>query len=120
MVLCVGSVHNTVSKLPPCVKSSCPRDDPFQIVFNTETGNSKTVGIEDVSQKGEDAPQHDVQPNPSIYVMQWLKIGSSEVLCFFDSGANIHMISGELAEKEKIRVILQNPTVLKVVGGEKL
>ena len=27
------------------------------------------------------------------------------------------MISGELAEKEKIRVISQSPTVLKVVGG---
>ena len=108
MVLCVGSVHNTVSKLPPCIKSSRPRDDPFQVVFDTETGSSKKVGIEDVPQKGE---------SPSIYVMQWLKIGDSKVLCFFDSGANIHMISGELAEREKIRVISQNPTVLKVVGG---
>jgi len=100
MVLCVGSIQNSVSKLPPCIKSSRPRDDPFQVVFDTKTGNSKTVGIEDVPQKGENPNQHDLQPSPSIYVMQWLKIGTSEVLCFFDSGANIHMISGELAEKE--------------------
>ena len=49
--------------------------------------------------------------------MQWLQIGTSKCLCFFDSGANIHMISGELAEKERVKVLSQTPTVLKVVGG---
>ena len=35
---------------------------------------------------------------------------------FFDSGANMLMISGELAERENIREVSQTPTVVKVVG----
>ena len=33
----------------------------------------------------------------SIYLMQNLRIGKSECLTFFDSGANAHLINGQLA-----------------------
>ena len=36
----------------------------------------------------------------SIYLMQNLRIGNSDCLTFFDSGANAHLIDGKLAEKE--------------------
>ena len=72
MVLDVGSVHNTVNKLPPCLKSSRPSNDPFQVIFDTETGISTKVGIDKNTNQGDMTPQ----PNPSIYVMQWLKIGN--------------------------------------------
>ena len=45
----------------------------------------------------------------SCYLMQTIKIGGSDVLVFFDRGANIHIIDGSLAEKEgcnKFPVIL--------------
>ena len=117
MVLYAGSIHNTVSNYPPCIKSSRPRDDPFEVIFDTQTGNSTRVGSPTQEGQKKDFPNPSIHANPSIYVMQWLQIGGSKCLCFFDSGANIHMISGELAEREKIKVISQSPTVLKVVGG---
>ena len=33
----------------------------------------------------------------SCYLMQTIKIGNSDVLVFFDRGANIHIIDGSLA-----------------------
>ena len=53
----------------------------------------------------------------SIYLMQNLKIGKSDCLTFFDSGANTHFIDGELKEKEKLQLISSNHTALGVIGG---
>jgi hypothetical protein len=58
--------------------------------------------------------------NPVIYIMQWFQIGESKCLCLFDTGANINMIDGRLAETEELQVISHVPTTLKVVGGSKL
>ena len=60
------------------------------------------------------------QDIPPIYIMQWFMIGDSKCLCFFDTGANIHMIDGKMAEKEELKVVSQTPTTLKVVGGSEL
>ena len=56
----------------------------------------------------------------SCYLMQTIKIGSSEALVFFDRGANIHIIDGLLAEKEGLQKVSSNPTNLTVVGGSKV
>ena len=56
----------------------------------------------------------------SCYLMQTIKIGNSEVLVFFDCGANIHIIDGSLAEKEGLQQVSSNPTCLTVVGGNKV
>ena len=56
----------------------------------------------------------------SCYLMQTIKIGDSEVLVFFDHGANIHIIDGSLAEKEGLQRVSDNPTCLTVVGGNKV
>ena len=56
----------------------------------------------------------------SCYLMQTIKIGTSEVLVFFDRGANIHIIDGSLAEKEGLQRVSSNPTCLTVVGGNKV
>ena len=55
--------------------------------------------------------------NTSTYIMQWLQIGKSKCLCFFDTGADMNMIDGRMAEKERLRVITQAPISLKAVGG---
>ena len=56
----------------------------------------------------------------SCYLMQTIKIGDSEVLVFFDRGANIHIIDGSLAEKEGLQQVSISPTSLTVVGGNKV
>ena len=56
----------------------------------------------------------------SCYLMQTIRIGSSEVLVFFDRGANIHIIDGSIAEKEGLQKVSSNPTSLTVVGGNKV
>ena len=68
-----------------------------------------------------------VEPNPeniipevrehSFYITQWLKIGKSKCLTFFDPGANTHLVDGALAKKENIQIISSRPSALKVVGG---
>ena len=45
-----------------------------------------------------------------------IKIGDSEVLVFFDRGANIHIIDGSLVEKEGLQRVSSSPTSLTVVG----
>ena len=53
----------------------------------------------------------------SIYLMQNLRIGISDCLTFFDSGANAHLIDGQLAERENLQLISSKSTALGVVGG---
>ena len=52
-----------------------------------------------------------------IYLMQNLKIWNSNCLTFLDSGANIHLIDGKLAEKEKLQRISDNNSALGLIGG---
>ena len=56
----------------------------------------------------------------SCYLMQTIKIGGSEVLVFFDRGANVHIIDGLLAEKEGLQKVSNTPNALTVVGGDKI
>ena len=54
----------------------------------------------------------------SCYLMQTIKIGGSDVLVFFDRGANIHIIDGSLAEKEGLQQVSSSPISLNSGGGE--
>ena len=56
----------------------------------------------------------------SCYLMQTIKIGGSEVLVFFDRGANVHIIDGLLAEKEGLQKVSNTLNALTVVGGDKI
>ena len=53
----------------------------------------------------------------SIYLMQILKVGNTDVLTFFDSGANVNLIDGKVATNENLQLISPKPTALTVVGG---
>ena len=82
-----------------------------KVIINTNTGqrvNPKSVTV--VEEKSED----------SYYIMQWLKMGSSDCLVFFDMGANIHLIDGPMAEALKLPIVTPKPTKLTVVGGAQL
>ena len=79
--------------------------------IDSETGRMDTISPEKII--------HEV-PEHSCYLMQTIRIGSSEALVFFDRGANIHIIDGSLAEKEGLQKVSSNPTNLTVVGGSKV
>ena len=53
----------------------------------------------------------------SIYLMQYLRVGDCNCLTFFDSGANAHLIEGQLARHEELQYILSKSTALEVIGG---
>ena len=48
----------------------------------------------------------------AMYLMQILKIRNSEVLAFFDSGANVNLIDGDLATHENLQCVSEKPTSL--------
>ena len=56
----------------------------------------------------------------AFYLMQWLKIGGSNQLIFFDRGANAHLVQGKMAVAAGFEVTSSGPTSLKVVGGGNL
>ena len=107
---------SSVASSPVCVtgaesKSSPVSNTEHDFVIDSSTGERSLLESDKCFQECN---------NPSVYITQWLQIGNSRCLCFFDTGASINMIDGKLAEREKIRVITQVPTTLKVVGGSKL
>ena len=55
-----------------------------------------------------------------MYLMQTLKIGNSEVLAFFDSGANVNLIDGDLGSRENLLCFSEKPSALSVVGGSQI
>ena len=56
----------------------------------------------------------------SFYLMQTLRIGSSECLTFFDPGANTHLIDGNIANKEGLQVVSDKTSAIRVVGGSEI
>ena len=105
-------------------------------VFSLNPGGANALGWVQEDFKDKPAPSIDSEfvesakiPSESIvpkflehscYLMQTIKIGNSEVLVFFDRGANIHIIDGSLAEKEGLQRVSSNPTCLTVVGGNRV
>jgi hypothetical protein len=53
----------------------------------------------------------------AFFVMQQLSIGGEDVLTFYDSGANIHLVEGELDERAGFTVIDDRCVSIGVVGG---
>jgi len=56
----------------------------------------------------------------SFFVMQQLRIGGEEVLTFFDSGANVHLVEGSLAERVGFTVLDDKCVSILVVGGGRI
>ena len=47
-------------------------------------------------------------------------MGSSPCLCFYDRGANLNLIDGELAEREELQIVTSKPSILTVAGGREI
>ena len=53
----------------------------------------------------------------SIYLMQNLRVGDSNCLTFFDSGANAHLIDGRMARQEDLQLVSSKSVALGIIGG---
>ena len=76
--------------------------------FNSQTGDQVTVQSE--------AVDPEISENSS-YIRQNIKLGKSECLIFFDTGANSHLIDGNLASKEGLQAISSERTRLGLIAG---
>ena len=56
----------------------------------------------------------------AFYIMQILNLRGQDVLTFYDSGANSHLIDGSLAEDIGLKVTNENGVNIQVVGGNKM
>ena len=56
----------------------------------------------------------------SFYVMQVLNLRGRNVLCFFDRGANQHLIEGKIAEELNLKVVNPKSVPIGVVGGGRI
>ena len=76
--------------------------------FNSQTGDQVTVQFK--------AVDPEISENSS-YILQNIKLGKSECLIFFDTGANSHLIDGNLASKEGLQAISSERTRLGLIAG---
>ena len=76
--------------------------------FDSRTGEEVSVSTTSIVPGPVDHP---------TYILQWIKLGSSELLVFFDPGASCNLIQGEIAEKEGLPVVSSSPGKLRVRGG---
>ena len=104
-------IHATVQSNTTYLAESLATDKPLSVqvpCIDTASG-TRVYPEQDLIKLEIDQHAH--------YLMQILQIGGSQVLTFFDSGANSHLISGEIAETENLKKYSSRPTKITVVGG---
>ena len=76
--------------------------------FDTRTGEEVLV------------PASCVVPEPVHHptnILQWIRIGSSDVLVFFNRGGSLNLIQGDIAEREGLSLVSNSPGKLRVGRG---
>ena len=93
----------------PASKTSPPTTRVPKQTYDTRDGSTRMI------------QPHDQIVVPSkeqpFFVMQQLRIGGEDVLTFYDSGANIHLVEGSLAERVGFTVLDDKCVSIGVVGG---
>jgi hypothetical protein len=103
--------HSTAFMPPaPRSKTGPPTPAPNKVVYDTTTGRpqpiSKNVLINKTSSES------------AFYAMQTVKIKNQEVLIFYDSGSNGHLIEGDLAEDLELDVVTSESVPVGALGGK--
>ena len=76
--------------------------------FDTQTGKEVSVPVESIVPAPVDHP---------TYILQWIQISSSPVMVFYDRGASLNLIQGDIAEHEGLPLVCDSPGKLRVGGG---
>ena len=79
--------------------------------FNSQTGDQVTIQPESVDLE---------VPENSSYILQNIKLGKSECLVFFDTGANSYLVDDNLAVREGLQPISSEKTRLGLIAGGRL
>ena len=109
VVMSIKSVHRATDHHQS--KTRPPSEHAQEVVYDSSSGVRSLM---------DKTSLQDIPLSPAVYIMQWIRIGESNCLCFFDTGANINMIDGAMAEREGVTVISQAVSVLKTVGGKEV
>ena len=107
----LGVFSTNLQKGEVVTKTKNPEESEKNVAVDSSTG---------VKTKLDPSKLIPESPDPPIYLLQHTKIGSSEALCFYDYGANIHLIDGPMAEKENLEVLNQKPCEINGAGGIKV
>ena len=91
-------------------------DSPIPASTSTPTFDSE-LGIEIDTKTVTVIPEI---PEHSFYLMQWLRIGGTNHLIFFDRGTNAHLVQKKMAVVAGFEITSSRPTSLTVVGGGEL
>ena len=87
---------------------SNPRTLDLAPTFNSQTGDQLVIQPEAVDLEIKES---------SSYILQNIRIGNSECLVFFDSGANSHLIDVNIAVKEGLQAVSNEKTSLGLISG---
>ena len=103
------NTHAVGKATPPVSRSSRPSSTGPSFSYDTGTGSMRRVAKDDVVVK----PVRE----EAFYVMQTLNIGGENILAFYDSGSNTHLVEGEFAERVGFTVLSDKCVPIGVVGG---
>ena len=84
------------------------KEFPQAPVIDSETGYKVMCEDEEICTESAES---------SIYLMQNLRVGDSNCLTFFDSGANAHLIDGRMARQEDLQLVFSKSVALGIIGG---
>lgn len=105
-----GSCHLSSFDSQPTF-SSPPNPDSKTPIINTMSGKCVDVDEKLVIQESSEE---------ATYILQTLNLKGEDCLCFYDSGANQHLIDGQLAESADLKVVSSRSVPIGVVGGGRI
>ena len=106
----LGFHKASVMTPPPPSKTNLPSLLPSKIVYDTTTGESRSITQHDTIIK--------TSSDTAFYTMQTLRIKDQDALVLYDSGSNGHLINGQLAEKLKLNVVTCEIVPVGGLGGK--
>ena len=109
IVVGLSTVLSSPRGRPPASRTAAPTSCVPSQVYDTRDGSTRLIQQQDkIVKPSKERP---------FFVMQQLRIGGEDVLTFYDSGANVHLVEGALAERVGFNVLDNKCVSISVVGG---
>jgi hypothetical protein len=103
--------NTTMHITPPNPSRSSPQTtNPGGTIYDTSTGKPRTVTAKDTIIR--------TSTDTAFYAMQTLRIRNQDVLVFYDSGSNGHLVDGATAESLKLDVLNTENVPVGGLGGK--
>ena len=106
----LGFHSTSVMAPPPFCKTGPPTTAFSNMVYDTSTGEPRPISRNDHINK--------TSAESAFYAMQTLRIKDQDVLVFYDSGSNAHLIEGSLAERLRLDILLSENVPVGALGGK--